>query len=689
MILSVALAVCGVSGADVTPEPGKTLEVQASVKVAAGKYVLPPVGEGGLRGAIRVEAVSGVVVDLSGVEIRGTNEGTDLDRGEGWGVVLVGCKDVTVIGGKIGGYRGCVVAQDCTGVVVDGVQFDGWYGKRLASNVAYEDGEDWLYPHHNDEGEWLKNYGAAVSLTNCRKVEVKECKGRHGQNGVLLTRCEGGEVWDCDFSFLSGWGLGMYRTSKMVVSHCMFDYCVRGYSDGVYWRGQDSAGILMFERCCENVFVMNSATHGGDGVFLFAGLDIVDEGNAYKRGEKEPGGSDRNVWWRNDLSYAVANSIEATFSRDNWAIGNALNGSHQHGVWGGYSSRMVVLGNSIEGTIGGGVSIEHGQENVVAENQIEGNEVGVELWCDENKALEEGPFGKNKETVSRDVWVYGNAFGRNGKDLVARKTSGLRMGGNGYDGTGEMKMEKVQFDTGGNRETKATRELGAWMTGRDGKTASGMVSESSVSVWDGREPEWARRAREWKCPEVKGKLQVYAKERGEKQGLATIVMGEWGPWDWRSGEVRPRAKQPGGMLKDVTWMATWWSWKDGVDPREREAEWKKGAEKPLVAKKVGNWVDPWGGDAEAKRIVGENKFGMVGLTDVEVKEKGKYKFSVVSDDGVRLKVDGKAVVENWTWHAPTRNEGVVELGVGMHRLDIEYFQIDGAWALSVEMVKAE
>jgi hypothetical protein len=32
---------------------------------------------------------------------------------------------------------------------------------------------------------------------------------------------------------------------------------------------------------------------------------------------------------------------------------------------------------------------------------------------------------------------------------------------------------------------------------------------------------------------------------------------------------------------------------------------------------------------------------------------------------------------------------VVELGVGMHRLDIEYFQIDGAWALSVEMVKTE
>jgi hypothetical protein len=678
-MLSSVVALLALGMADVKPEAGKTLEVQGSVKVAAGKYVLPPVGEDGKRGVLRVEAVNGVVVDLTGVEIRGTQVGTDLDRDVGWGVVLVGCRDVTVKGGKLGGFRGCLVAENCEGVVIDGVGFDGWYGRRLTSNVAYEDGGDWLYPHHNDEGEWLKNYGGAVSLTNCRKIEVKGCRGRHGQNGLLLTRCEKGEVWDCDFSFLSGWGLGMYRTSKMVVSHCMFDYCVRGYSDGVYWRGQDSAGILMFERCCENVFAMNSATHGGDGVFLFAGLDTV-EGNAFKKGEMSAGGSDRNVWWRNDFSYAVANAIEATFSKDNWAIANVLSGSHQHGVWGGYSSRMVMLGNVIERTLGGGVSIEHGQENAVVENQVEGNEVGVELWWDEDKELVEGPFGKNRETSSRDVWVYGNAFGRNGKDLVVKKTTGLRMGGNQFEGNGEMKMERLKVEGG---------EATAWMRGADGKAASGEVSDVTVRGWDGKEPEWVRKARAWKSGEGKGGLVVFAKDRGEKQGLDTIVMGEWGPWDWRSGEARPKAKLPGGMLKDVTWLATWWSWKNGPDPREKVEAWRKGAEKPLVAKKCGNWVDPWGGDAEVKKIVGAEKFGMVGLADVEVKEKGKYRFGVVSDDGVRLKVDGKVVVENWTWHGPTRNEGVVELGVGMHRLDVEYFQIDGAWALSVEMVKPE
>src|SRR5258706_15331957 len=122
----------------------------------------------------------------------------------------------------------------------------------------------------------------------------------------------------------------MYGTSKMVGRRWRLGYWVRGYSEGVYWRGQDWAGVLMFERCCENVFALNSATHGGDGVFLFAGLDIVDEGNAYKRGEKDAGGCDRNVWWRNDFSYAGANAIEATFSRDTGASENGVKGGHQY-----------------------------------------------------------------------------------------------------------------------------------------------------------------------------------------------------------------------------------------------------------------------------------------------------------------------------------------------------------------------
>jgi hypothetical protein len=287
---------------------GFPLVVSKDTKVEPGACMRPPLGADGRGGVVVIRNAKDLTLDLTGLDLRGTPPGTDLDKNSGFGVLLEDCEGVTIRGGKIGGYKGCLVATRCKKLVLDGVAFDGWYGMHLLSSVAAEDESDWLYPHENDQDQWTLNYGGAISLTDCADATIRGCRGRHGQNGILLTRTSGCSIYDDDFSFLSGWGLAMYRSSKNVVSRCLFDYCVRGYSHGVYWRGQDSAGILLFERCCDNLFALNSATHGGDGVFLFAGNDTV-MGRAFDRGEKDAGGSDRNIWFRNDFSFAVANSI--------------------------------------------------------------------------------------------------------------------------------------------------------------------------------------------------------------------------------------------------------------------------------------------------------------------------------------------------------------------------------------------
>jgi len=326
LLIAIGLAAAAPEGVQL-PE-NEPLRVAADTRVAPGTYVRPPLADGGRGGVIVLEKAKGVTLDLTGVVLRGTPAGTDLDKNAGWGIVLRDCEGVRVRGGTIGGYKACLVAERCKDLTLEGLSFDGWYGQRLLSTLAAEDGADWLYPHENDAGEWISNHGAAISLADCSNVRVAACRGRHGQNGILLTRTSGAKVSDCDFSFLSGWGLAMYRASSNVVARSRFDYCVRGYSHDVYWRGQDSAGILMFERCSDNLFAYDSATHGGDGVFLFAGNDTV-QGRAFDKGEKDPGGSDRNIWYRNDFSCAVANAIEATFSADNWAIENRLSGSHR------------------------------------------------------------------------------------------------------------------------------------------------------------------------------------------------------------------------------------------------------------------------------------------------------------------------------------------------------------------------
>jgi hypothetical protein len=688
------------------------------VRVKSGAHLRPPLGDDSTQAVIVVERAKYATIDLEGVDLRGTKAGTELDQDKGFGLVLRDCDHVTVKGGKLGGYKVCVAAFACKDLVLDGIQFDGWFGMHLMSTRAAEDGSDWLYPHHNDDGEWMKNYGGAIALNDCTGATIRGCKGRHGQNGILLTRTNGCTLHDDDFSFLSGWGLGLYRASKNVVSHCVFDYCVRGYSHDVYWRGQDSAGILMFERSSDNLFVHDSATHGGDGVFLFAGLDTV-EGHAFDKGETDAGGADRNVWYDCDFSYAVANAIEATFSKDNWAIANRLDGSHQHGVWGGYSSRMVIARNSIERTIGGGVSIEHGQDCVIADNTFADDDMAVELWWSANKGLDEGPFGKHRDTSSRDTWVLRNRFSktaqfpRNALDLVLTQTKGVVLHGNTFESREDaIAIEKLALEPGAapdsSRSSASPRTSATdpkdLLVGEGGSRPTGRIRDASLRPYPGDDPEILKKALSWKPPQVPGSLEtiefdgveIRGGENGHAnvalpgtRGLDTIVMGEWGPWDFRSREPKPKQREPGGLLASSRWKATWFRWDDAGDPRKDVERWRKLVKTPLASAEVGAWVNPHGGDADVRKKVGNDHFGMIATTTLVIAKAGPHTLSVVSDDGVRVLVDGKSVVENWTWHAPTKNEAEIELAAGPHTFTVEYFQIDGALALTMDLVRVE
>ncbi len=113
--------------------------------------------------------------------------------------------------------------------------------------------------------------------------------------------------------------------------HNRIDWCVRGYSHGFYNRGQDSAGLLMYEQSSRNMVAYNSITHGGDGLFLWAGQSTMDTGQ---------GGSNDNLFQLNDFSHAVTNGIEATFSRNTFSR-NRID-ECWHGVWAGYSYGSIV-----------------------------------------------------------------------------------------------------------------------------------------------------------------------------------------------------------------------------------------------------------------------------------------------------------------------------------------------------------
>jgi len=52
----------------------------------------------------------------------------------------------------------------------------------------------------------------------------------------------------------------------------------------------------------------------------------------------------------------------------------------------------------------------------------------------------------------------------------------------------------------------------------------------------------------------------------------------------------------------------------------------------------------------------------------------KYTFRTVSDDGIKLYIDGRLVIDHDGQHAPASKTGSIELTAGYHTFALDYFQ---------------
>jgi PA14 domain len=57
-----------------------------------------------------------------------------------------------------------------------------------------------------------------------------------------------------------------------------------------------------------------------------------------------------------------------------------------------------------------------------------------------------------------------------------------------------------------------------------------------------------------------------------------------------------------------------------------------------------------------------------------VRSPGFYRFVLTSDDGSKLFIDDKLIIDNDGQHPPLDRYGEVELAEGIHRIEVEYFQ---------------
>ena len=474
--------------------------------------------------ALPVITIAGdhLTVDFQNAELRGATNQARPNEFYGLAIRIKG-RHITLKNARASGYKIALLAENSDSLTIENCDFSYNYRPRLLSTPEKEDEADWLTYHHNEHHEWMR-YGAGIYLDGCLHATVKGCRVTGGQNALLMVACSDGLVYNNTFSFNSGLGIGLYRSSRNRLMHNFLDWNVRGYSHGVYQRGQDSAGILVYEQSNGNLIAYNSATHSGDGFFLWAGQTTMDSG---------AGGCNDNFIFGNDFSYAPTNGVEVTFSR-NRIQGNLITDC-TYGIWGGYSYQTVIMGNLITGCRTG-VAIEHGQQDTIRQNLFNSDSTGIQLWMRAEQPQDWG-YAHLRDTRSRDHSIDQNVCMNVRKPLQISASKNVSVNGENlffnFDQllTVAQPNEKLRFLR--NDIFCRADQIGA------------LWQEPELSAWEGMNFSHPNQ----RPTDMYAPLQVRYGELHEPDSLADgilavlppehprgrqwIIMSEWGPYDFQ------------------------------------------------------------------------------------------------------------------------------------------------------------
>jgi parallel beta-helix repeat protein len=389
--------------------------IKTSITINTNNYYLDASAD--LQKPLLVIEGNDITVDFNHALLQGSNDKTRPDEFYGLSILIKkGSRNIVIKNAVIHGYKVAILADSVQNITIDNCDLGYNYRQHLQSNREREDEGDWMSYHKNENDEWLR-YGAAIYLKNCTQAVISNNTVTGGQCALMMTRCEKAQVMDNNFSFNSGIGIGLYRSSHNKIYHNRLDYNVRGYSEGKYQRGQDSAAILVFEQSSNNSFAFNTATHSGDGFFLWAGQTTMDTGE---------GGCNDNFIYGNDFSAAVTNGVEITFSR-NLVMKNSIRDC-ENGIWGGYSYDTDITDNTFENNHTA-IAIEHGQNINIVLNHFTGDKTGIKLWSRE-KQPDDWAYPKKRNTESHNYWISANLFTGNETAFDIMGTDTVVLNGN-------------------------------------------------------------------------------------------------------------------------------------------------------------------------------------------------------------------------------------------------------------------
>ena len=679
-----------------TVELRRGLVITSSVLVARKTYELR--ADPSVDSAVIVVRGDNITVDFNGAELLGSARDADPDEAAGVAIRVVAGHNVRILNARVRGYRVGLLAVGTRGLaLIDNDMSYNWK-PRLFSVVEHESLVDWMSFHHNEQREWLR-FGAGIYLDGVRGGELRGNRVEQGINGIMLTRTDSLSIHDNTLSYNSGLGLALYRSSYNSIVHNQIDYDVRGYSHGVFRRGQDSAGLLMYEQSSHNRVLWNSVTHGGDGLFLWAGQSTMDSGE---------GGANDNLFAGNDFSFAPTNGMEATFSRNDF-VGNRIEGS-DHGLWGGYSFNSRVIGNCFANNRIG-IAIEHGQDISIVANHFDGDSTGISLWADKIEPSDWG-YPKHRDTRSRDYRIADNRLAVAKDAMKIVNTAPIDSSGNRIDSVSGEPCDPARL-------VPAT--IARWLPGgiRAVPTSSNARRDRSAIIVD----EWG--PFDWRSP------KLWPIDSTHATPLRVRVLGPPGAWrivqqrgvaavsatfgrvgdtlsvtpainadDWLlsleyRGEatVSPRgfrrsARAPypfsyGQFAPRMPWEVRFFRWPDTTAAQlslEAFDALLRGS--PLLSRRDTRLDYLWYGPT--MQGVPQTHFAIEASSAISLPA-GVYSLRTISDDAVRVWVDGVLAIDHWTPHESAVD--FASLAAGRHEIRVAYAQVAGWSELRVDVVR--
>ncbi|MCZ2459199.1 MAG: right-handed parallel beta-helix repeat-containing protein [Chitinophagales bacterium] len=666
-----------------------------------------------------------ITIDFNNATLAGSNSMKNADEFFGVAILIRNSRNITIKNLKAKGYKVALLARNVENITIQNCDFSYNYRQHLNSTQEKEDISDWQSYHHNEKDEWLR-YGAAIYLRQCDNAVIAECKVTGGQNGLMMTECNDGMIYNNDFSFNSGIGIGMYHSSRNKVMYNRLIFNVRGYSDGVYNRGQDSAGILVYEQSNNNLFYKNNVTHGGDGFFLWAGQTTMDTGK---------GGCNDNVIISNDFSYAPTNGVELTFSR-NSIIDNRIY-ECDHGIWGGYSYESVINSNKFrDNRIA--IAIEHGQQNEITYNIFYRDKEAVRLWGNKEEPSDWG-YPKFRDTRSRDYTIVSNSINKVPLVFNFSQTNDMNIFNNSFIDCGQI------------------YKTDALVNGLD-------------TVYNEEIAEKLSADKNFDIPVVKNPADPF-KGAAAWAGRKNILITEWGPYDFRSPVIwNTNPVDTGGIMKfdllgprgkwkiksfrgvdsisslsgefpasvtakkiasnrtdifieveykgsEVTtplgekikagkkylfsyrkffqpmnWQVSWYGFDSSSNPFKTGRLFPQGVTpKPFRSEKVNKLDYAWWGGLKGEDGQQHTQFITVAESNVNM-PKDEYELGVTWDDATRIYLDGKLIFNEWNPSEYNFDESphkIIRLQLnGNHHFRVEHVELGGFATLSLKFQPA-